>query len=62
MRALEKFAEGYAASFLFGQAKEERMAAEINWHDADSTSAKAVSQSFPKCKTMLCGAHSAKSH
>ena len=57
-----RFAEGYAASLLFGQAKEEGMAAEINWQDADSTSAKAVSQSFPKCKTMLCGAHSAKSH
>ena len=38
------------------------MAAEIKWQDADSTSAKAVSQSFPMCKTMLCGGHSAKSH
>ena len=43
-----KFAKGYAASLLFNQTKSEGMNVELNWQDADSTSAKAVGKSFPK--------------
>lgn len=56
------FAEGYAASLLFQQAKEEGMNVELNWQDADSTSVKSFREYFPLAETMLCRGHSAKSH
>ena len=57
-----KFAEGHTANLAFEQASGEGMNVEVNWQDADSTSAKAVRQHFPEAQSMLCGGHSANSH
>ena len=34
----------------------------IQWQDADSSSAKAVREIFPKAEIMLCGGHSGRAH
>ena len=41
----------------FQRAKEEGMDVAIHWQDADSSSAKAVREIFPKAEIMLCGGH-----
>ena len=43
-----KSAEGYAARITFQRAKEEGMDVAIHWQNADSSSAKAVREIFPK--------------
>ena len=52
-----KSAEGYAARITFQRAKEEGMDVAIHWQDADSSSAKAVREIYPKAEIMLCGGH-----
>ena len=34
----------------------------IHWHDADSSSAKAVREIYPKAEIMLCGGHAGRAH
>ena len=34
----------------------------IHWQDADSSSAKAVREIFPKAEIMLCGGHAGRAH
>ena len=57
-----KSAEGYAARITFQRAKEEGMDVAIHWQDADSSSAKAVREIFPKAEIMLCGGHAGRAH
>ena len=49
-----KSAEGYAARVTFQSAKEEGMDVAIHWQDADSSSAKAVREIFPKAEKSCC--------
>ena len=55
-----KSAEGYAARLTFQRAKEEGMDVAIHWQDADSSSAKAVREIYPKAEIMLCGGRAQK--
>ena len=55
-----KGAEGYAARLTFKKAKEEGMNIAIQWQDADSSSAKAVTDHFPNAKIMICGGHAGR--
>jgi hypothetical protein len=57
-----KFAEGHAASVVFGKAKEEGMVISIHWQDADSSSALSVKAHYPDVKLMLCGGHVPHAH
>ena len=57
-----KSAEGYAARITFQRAKEEGMDVAIHWQDADSSSAKAVREVYPKAEIMLCGGHAGRAH
>ena len=57
-----KSAEGYAARVTFQRAKEEGMDVAIHWQDADSSSAKAVREIYPKAEIMLCGGHAGRAH
>ena len=57
-----KSAEGYAARITFQRAKEEGMDIAIHWQDADSSSAKAVREIYPKAEIMLCGGHAGRAH
>ena len=60
-RGTAKGAEGHAAAF--GQAKQEGMHIEVQWHDGDSSSAKFFRQHFPdkeKSQVMLCEGHVAR--
>ncbi len=57
-----KFAEGHAASVVFGKAKEEGMVISIHWQDADSSSALSVKAHYPDVKLMLCGGHVPRAH
>ena len=60
-----KGAEGHAANIAFGQAKQEGMHIEVQWQDADSSSAKSFRQHYPderKSQIMLCGGHVARAH
>ena len=57
-----KSAEGYAARITFQRAKEEGMDVTIHWQDADSSSAKAVREIYPKAEIMLCGGHAGRAH
>ena len=34
----------------------------IHWQDADSSSAKAVTEIFPKAEIMICGGHAGRAH
>ena len=34
----------------------------VHWQDNDSSSAKAVKESFPAASVMLCGGHIARAH
>ena len=47
-----KSAEGYSARVTFQRAKAEGMEVAIHWQDADSTSAKAVREVYPKAQIM----------
>ena len=38
------------------------MVVAIHWQDADSSSAKAVSEIYPKAEIMLCGGHAGRAH
>ena len=55
-------AEGYAARVTFKQAKEEGMQVAVHWQDADSSSAKAVTEVFPDAEIMVCGGHAGRAH
>ena len=57
-----KGAEGYAARLTFKKAKEEGMNIAIQWQDADSSSAKAVTDHFPDAKVMICDGHAGRAH
>ena len=61
-KGTSKSAEGYAARLTFGKAKEEGMQVAIHWQDADSSSAKAVSEVFPDAEIMICGGHDGRAH
>ena len=55
-----KAAEGHLAKLLWARAKEEGMKVEVNWQDADSSSAKGFRYSYDneeESKIMLCGGH-----
>ena len=54
-----KSAEGYAARITF---QREGMDVAIHWQDADSSSAKAVREIYPKAEIMLCGGHAGRAH
>ena len=60
-----KAAEGHLAQILWAKAKEEGMKVEVNWQDADSSSAKGFRYSFAneqESKVMLCGGHVGRAH
>ena len=57
-----KGAEGYAARLTFKKAKDEGMNIAIQWQDADSSSAKAVTDHFPNAEIMICGGHAGRAH
>lgn len=60
-----KAAEGHLSQVLWGKAKEEGLKVEMNWQDADSSSAKGFRYSFPneqESKIMLCGGHVGRAH
>ena len=60
-----KAAEGHLAQVLWAKAKEEEMKVEVNWQDADSSSAKGFRYSFAneqEAKIMLCGGHVGRAH
>ena len=53
-----KAAEGHLAQILWAKSKEEGIEVEVNWQDADSSSAKGFRYSFgneQESKVMLCG-------
>ena len=55
-------AEGYAATMVFQQAKEDGMELAINWQDNDSFSSKAIKKIFPKAEVMICRGHEGRAH
>ena len=60
-----KAAEGHLAQLLWARAKDERMKVEVNWQDADSSSAKGFRYSYDneqESKIMLCGGHVGRAH
>ena len=60
-----KAAEGHLAQILWAKAKEEDMKVEVNWQDADSSSAKGFRYSFAneqESRVMLCGGHVGRAH
>ena len=60
-----KAAEGHLAQVLWAKAKDEDMMVEVNWQDADSSSALGFRYSFPnelESKVMLCGGHVGRAH
>ena len=61
-KGTSKSAEGYAARLTFRRAKEEGMQVAVHWQDADSSSAKAVSEVFPDAEIMICGGHAGCAH
>jgi hypothetical protein len=61
-KGTSKSAEGYAARLTFQRAKEEGMEVAIHWQDADSSSAKVVSELFPNADVMVCGGHAGRAH
>ena len=61
-KGTSKSAEGYAARLTFKRAKEEGMEVAVHWQDADSSSAKAVSDVFPDAAVMICGGHAGRAH
>ena len=55
-----KAAEGHLTQKLWARAKEEGMKVEVNWQDADSSSAKGLRYSYDnkqEPQIMLCGGH-----
>ena len=44
------------------RAKEEGMQVAVHWQDADSSSAKAVTEVFPDAEIMICGGHAGRAH
>jgi hypothetical protein len=61
-KGTSKSAEGFAARKTFQKAKEEGMRIAVHWQDADSSSAKAVSEEFPDAEIMICGGHAGRAH
>ena len=60
-----KSAEGHLSEVLWAKAKEEGLKVEVNWQDADSSSAKGFRQSFSneqESRIMLCGGHVGRAH
>jgi len=57
-----KGAEGHAASIAFGKTKDDGMHIEVQWQDADSSTAKSFLQHYPDSAVMLCGGHVARAH
>ena len=60
-----KSAEGHLSQHLWAQAKEQGLKVEINWQDADSSSAKGFRYSFSneqESRVMLCGGHVGRAH
>ena len=60
-----KSSEGYLSQILWATAKDQGLKVGINWHDADSSSAKGFRYSFPneqESKVMLCGSHVGRAH
>ena len=61
-KGTSKSAEGYAARDTFKRAKQEGMQVAVHWQDADSSSAKAVTEVFPDAEIMICGGHAGRAH
>ena len=62
---MAKSAEGPLSQQLSAQAKEEGLKVEINWQDADSSSAKGFRYSFSneqESRVMLSGGHVGRAH
>ena len=60
-----KAAEGHLVQVLWAKAKEEGLKVEVNWQDADSSSAKGFRYSFAneqESRIMLCGGHVGRAH
>ena len=57
-----KSAEGYGASMVFEQAKEEGLQIEAHFEDGDSSSPLSLREYYPDTQLMLCGGHAARSH
>lgn len=60
-----KAGEGHLAQVLWAEAKDEGFQVEVNWQDADSSSAKGFRYSFENeqdSRIMLCGGHVGRAH
>ena len=60
-----KSAEGHLSEVLWAKAKEEGLKVEVNWQDADSSSAKGFHQLYSneqESRIMLCGGHVGRAH
>ena len=60
-----KSAEGYAVDEAFGMAKDDGMHVEVQWQDADSSSAASFRKHYAdttKSHIMLCAGHVVRSH
>ena len=64
-KGTSKAAEGHLAQVLWAKGKEEGLKVEVNWQDADSSSAKGFRYSFSneqESRVMLCGGHVGRAH
>ena len=61
-KGTSKSAEGYAARVTFQRPKRRGMQVAVHWQDADSSSAKAVSEVFPDAEIMICGGHAGRAN
>ena len=60
-----KAGEGHLAQVLWAKAKDEGFQVEVNWQDADSSSARGFRYSFENeqdSRSMLCGGHVGRAH
>ena len=60
-----KAGEGHLAQVLWAKAKDEGFQVEVNWQDADSSSAKGFRYLFENeqdSRIMLCGGHVGRAH
>ena len=64
-KGTSKAGEGHLAQVLWAKAKEENLKVEVNWQDADSSSAEGFRYSFSneqESRIMLCGKHVGRAH
>ena len=56
-KGMSKLTLGFAACVTFARAKAEGIQVAVHWQDADSSSAKVVTEVFPDAEVRICGGH-----